>query len=153
MRYGLSLMGMVCLAVAAVVSAQTNDEEAVEGLLGEYFAAINAGDVDGYLACFADDAIWMPPNEPAVTGKEAWRQANPEAFTTVGLDLTLTLDEVVVPGDWAFARGTVTGTLTPAEGEPVEVSSKNLWILQRQGDGSWKVSRSIRNSNNPPAEM
>ena len=151
MRFRLSVLGMLCLAVALAAWAQVSDEEAIAGLLEEYFAALNAGDADGYLACFTDDAVWMPPDEPAIVGKEAWLEENPDPFTTFDLDLTLTLDEVVVPGDWAFARGTVTGTFTAAEGEPVQVSGKNLWILQRQSDGSWKVWRSIRNSNNPPA--
>ncbi|MEE8586821.1 MAG: hypothetical protein V3T83_18425 [Acidobacteriota bacterium] len=59
--------------------------------------------------------------------------------------------EVEVAGDWAFDRGTYTITLTPkAGGEPVfEDEAKYLTITKRQPDGSWKIYRTISNSDRP----
>ncbi len=127
------------------------DVAAIEELADEYFAAVNTGDAERYLACFADDAIWMPPNEPLVAGKQAWTDANPDAFADFTLDLTAMHEEVQVVGDWAFVRNGVTGTFTPSEGDPVQVDGKGIWILQRQADGSWKISHTIRNGNLPLA--
>ena len=55
-------------------------------------------------------------------------------------------------GDWAFERANYTFRLTPvAGGAAMQENTKNLRILQRQPDGSWKIAREIWNSDNPPA--
>ena len=59
--------------------------------------------------------------------------------------------EVVVDGDLAVIWSNYTGTLTPRDqGEPIENNGKWLKVLKRQPDGSWKFSRNIWNSDNPP---
>jgi ketosteroid isomerase-like protein len=55
-----------------------------------------------------------------------------------------------VAGDWAYDRGNYTLTVTPKPGKPMEESGKYLAVCKRQPDGSWKISRLIYNSNNPP---
>lgn len=54
-------------------------------------------------------------------------------------------------GDWGFDRGTYHHTMTPkAGGAPISGNGKYLWLYQRQPDGSWKLSRVIWNSSDPP---
>ena len=163
MRSPLGLVMFLCLAVALTACAPAGeppgpaqqvttaaDVAAINGVGDEYFAALNAGDVAGFVALLTEDAVIMPPNQPANIGQEAIRAGMQTLFDQNTLELTRTSEEVVVAGDWAFARWTATGTSTPkAGGEPVEVSNKSIFILQRQPDGSWKVARAIINSNNP----
>ena len=60
-------------------------------------------------------------------------------------------DEVRVAGDWAFARGNYSVTLTPRQGgDVVTVDGKYLTVFQLQADGSWKIHRDIFNSNGSP---
>ena len=54
------------------------DVEALKKLLKEYEAAINAADTAAWLALLTNDAIWMPPEEAILVGKEKigpWGQA------------------------------------------------------------------------------
>ncbi len=128
------------------------DVEAINDLRAEYFSAANAADVEALLAVWANDGVSMPPNQPAVTGKEAIRSLWQERFDQNTYDITFTSDESVVSGDWAFVRGITTGTLTPkAGGEPNETKVKSIALYQRQVDGSWKTARVIYSSDNPPA--
>ena len=98
-------------------------------------------------------AVWLPKptlNSPALTGKEAIRRRIQANVGQTAYDLTFAVVEVVVAGDWAFARTTVSGTTTLITGgEPNQVSSKTIFILQRQDDGSWNIGRYIFNSDNP----
>lgn len=128
------------------------DVEAINDLRAEYFSAANAADVEALLTVWANDGVSMPPNQPAVTGKEAIRSLWQERFDQNTYDITFTSDESVVSGDWAFVRGITTGTLTPkAGGEPNETKVKSIALYQRQVDGSWKTARVIYSSDNPPA--
>ena len=126
------------------------DIAAIRSALDEEMAASKAGDAAAFAACYTDDAVLMPPNEPAVVGKQAIQscaQAIFDQFTEEGTAQTV---EVEVTGDWGFTRLNFTMTLTPkAGGEAIEDNGKWLQIWRRQPDGSWKIYREIYNSDKP----
>jgi uncharacterized protein (TIGR02246 family) len=126
------------------------DEAAIRNLETEVVAAENAGDADALMTGIAVDAIWLPPNEPALTGKVAIRESMQNSFDQFDFEITTATAEVEVAGDWAFARGTYEFTVTPkAGGEAQQETGKYIWILQRQADGFWKFARAIWNSDLP----
>ena len=135
---------------AAEASSQAEDIAAIKALIGETVATYNTGDAAAVIALFTDDAILMPPNQPAVIGREANKSRFQAYFDQFTAKLTLEAVEVEVAGDWAFSRGSSATTVTPkAGGEPTEEINKSLAISKRQPDGSWKIYRHIWNSDNP----
>jgi uncharacterized protein (TIGR02246 family) len=116
----------------------------------EYSASLNAGDLDRWLALWTEDGVQMPPDEPAVVGKERIRARNRAVLDRFTFDIGITNEEVRTAGDLAFARGTYKATLTPKQGGGrIPIDGKYLTILVRQPDGSWKIHRDIFNSNAP----
>lgn len=113
-------------------------------------AAVNSGDIEGFMAIFTDDAVIMPPNLAPICGKDNIRRFNRQFFEELTTQITIKSEEVVVCGEWAFDRGTFEVTFTPKSGgEPVQDSGKYIYILKQQPDGTWKMARDIWNSNNP----
>lgn len=138
-------------SAAGALPAAPQDDEAIQALVSRIESCYDAGDVDCLMGLYGDDAMALQPGQPAIVGPEAMRAAAEEAFAGATYDLSLTTEEVVVPGDWAFARGSYTILITPTgEGDAVEDRGKWLLILERQDDGSWAISRSIRNSDLTP---
>ncbi len=129
-----------------------SETEAVNALLEQWVSAINAGDIDGWSATLADDATVMPPNEPAVTGKEAlgpWMVGT--FFDPFNVQLKGSFDEAEPTGDWVIARGSYDLSLTPKNGgQVIEDSGKFVNIFKRQPDDSFKYAIVMWNSNNPP---
>jgi uncharacterized protein (TIGR02246 family) len=126
------------------------DIEAINRLNDEYVAAVNAGDVDGIMMLYTDDAVLMPPNQPALTGKGAIHSYLQGLFDMFSLEEVLSPGEVVVTGDWAFVRATTTVTVTPrAGGEQTQDIGKGIAIYRKEPDGSWKYARLVYNSDNP----
>lgn len=129
---------------------QAEVEAAVNNLREAYVKAQNAGDVDGLVALFSDDAVLMPANDPAATGKEAiraWMETQHKQFT---FELSVTQAEAVSAGHWAFTRGTYTMKATPkAGGAAFEDKGKYLNIVEHRPDGSWKLARHIWNNDAP----
>jgi uncharacterized protein (TIGR02246 family) len=168
MKYLFILLGVVCLSfmllpacappaeeVAKPVTEEAPSTEAdvaaIKSVDKKFLAAMNAGDASTMLNLCADDIVIMPPNETAVTGREATGSWTQSFVDNITVDETWSSEEVVVFGDWAFSRGTWAGTNTPkAGGEAIQDNGKYLWILKRQSDGSWKYARFIWNSDNPP---
>ncbi len=126
--------------------------EAAEALLNQWITAVNAGDLDAWSATLADDATVMPPNEPAVTGKEAlgpWMVG--AFFDPFNVQLSATFEDVQPSGDWVLTRGSYELSLAPKDGgQVIEDSGKSVAIFKRQPDDSFKYAIVMWNSNNPP---
>ncbi len=128
-----------------------DDLKAIKKLGEEFFAGVNTGDLDRRMATMAPDVIIMPPDRPAIVGKEEIRRLSQEYAATFEEKCTVVFDEIETAGNWGFARATVTGTKTSRAGGNVEkVSLKNLWIFKRQSDGKWKFWRIMFNRVAPP---
>lgn len=104
------------------------DVEAITALYDQYMSTIAEGDVDGYVALWIEDMILMPPNNAIVEGKEAARQWVQSYFDQFRIKEILSLDEIAVSCDWAFARGTYEFQATPkTEGEAIQTSGKIIY--------------------------
>ena len=131
-------------------TAYESDVKAILDFEQAVFDAQIAGDFEAWLSSFTDDAIVMAPNLPALNGKQAIRQWNAPIFEQFHLHEESDEREVEVAGDWAYIRAHWIWTLTPKSGgEVVRDTGNSIWILHRQPDGSWKISRGIFNSDIP----
>jgi uncharacterized protein (TIGR02246 family) len=129
------------------------DIAAIEDVMNQYAVTVNAGDLELWLSLMTDDTIKMPPDAPAIFGKEDLRASMQPLFDAFTLEMALYPEEAQVEGNLGFARGTFTFLITPkAGGEPIYMDGKYLTILKRQADGSWKISHDCYNSNVPPAQ-
>ena len=127
------------------------DYSAIENVRSQWAEALAAGDVDGILALFTDDAVQMSPNEPAIVGKDAQRARLAPAVDLVDASVEWDSEEVRVAGSWAYDLGTMIMDATPKAGAATQqVRGKYLMILERGDSAEWKVARFIYNSSEPP---
>jgi uncharacterized protein (TIGR02246 family) len=133
------------------VPVQGNEPEALDRLREAHVAALNAGDTDAWVACFARDGVQMPPNYPANIGVDAIRGWSGWMLAAFRAEFSLSPEEVQPAGaDWAFERGSYAITLTPkAGGEAILDEGKYITLYHRKTDGAWLMARDIWNSNNP----
>ena len=112
---------------------------------------MKSGNPDGYLALVTDDAVLMPPDHPALVGKDAirpWAQGFAQQFTMESYRPTD--DELVVTDGWAFRRARMTWVLRPkAGGEALTQTGKFIIIYRQEPDGSWRIARDIFNLDAP----
>jgi uncharacterized protein (TIGR02246 family) len=128
----------------------STDLNAVKDVMGQFAMAINSGNLDAWMALWADDGIQMFPGAPSRVGKRQIYEGMKPAFDQFILEMKILNEELRVSGDIAFARGTYTESLTPkAGGEKEDYDGKYLTVLERQSDGTWKVIRDCFNSNVP----
>ena len=149
----LGLFFLACGPAPQQTTTVKADVDAVNALLEQVVKAFNAGDVDAFMDCFADDAVWMLPSQPAITGREAARTWYQDLFERTAFDVTAHTEDLMVAGEWAYARRTYKGeAFRRAAGERISRSSKRISILHRQTDGAWKIAHDIWNSDTPPPE-
>jgi ketosteroid isomerase-like protein len=152
----LSLVSASCLvsigAAAAAVDV-TADRSAVDKAHQGFLAAMRANDCTALLRQLADDAVFVPPNEPNAAGKTAIRAWCEAAFRDAKTAAVTVSDRgVTVAADWAIEHGKFDWSLAPvAGGGVVHVQGSFVAIWHRQPDGSWKMTRDIWNSSQPAA--
>jgi uncharacterized protein (TIGR02246 family) len=124
------------------------DIESIKDMFVNNSSVINSGDLEGWIDQFTEDAVFMPPNSAVLKGKEAGREFARPWYEQLSMEFDLTVDEIEVHGNWAFVRWHYVGRYTPkAGGETIQDNGKEIWILKRQADGSWKCSHIIWNKN------
>lgn len=144
------------LALSAGVAAADHhaDRTKIETVLFTYEKALNASDAETIMTLYADDGVFMPQHSAPNVGKEAVRAVYDGVFQAIELDIEFTVDEVlqVAPG-WAFARTRSEGFVTVnATGDKGPEANQELFILQKQDDGEWKIARYIFSTTNPPRQ-
>jgi len=129
------------------------DGQRVFAVTEEETAAIEAGDIDRYLSLLSDDAVFMPQNASAKTGDELrqWLQDFLERTTIKYLEFSH--GETLIRDDLACHAYTCSWAAAPKSGgQPTLVSFKGVHVLRRQQGGSWRISRSIWNTDPPPGQ-
>lgn len=116
---------------------------AIRRMSREFAEAASAGNVDGMMAIYADDALLLPPNAPEFRGTAAIRQ-----FWT-GMEaakpkVTLTPVTILESCELATEIGRYELTIGPMKDEGKYV------VTWRRTGGEWRAVADIFNSNKPP---
>jgi len=124
---------------------QTTERTAIEKLLFSYRDALNTSDVNKVLPLYTNDGVFMPSNAPSAIGQDQVKAAYEFVFSQIQLNIEFFIDEIVVNGDYAFARTTSKGTtLIHANKQTVAEENRELFVLQKT-NGQWKIARYIFN--------
>ena len=156
---------MSLLLIAAIVGgscsngndespSQADDIAAITALLANIVPLADSDGADGLFTLYSDDVVLMVPDSWTDLDRDdalafytdvlGWAKPDPDNYG-------ITVDEVVVMGDWAYARRTDRGKFVPTSGGPAfSQGSRHFSILRRQPDGAWKIARDM--FHNPPLD-
>jgi len=124
---------------------QSTEKSSIEKLLFSYRDALNTSDVNKVLPLYTKDGVFMPSNAPSAIGQEQIKGSYEFVFSQIQLNIEFYIDEIVVIGDYAFARTISKGsTLIHANGQTVAEENRELFVLQKT-NGQWKISRYMFN--------
>jgi len=107
--------------------------------------ADNRRDLDGVLAGYTRDAVWLPPEGPALRGRENLQSRYRQLFSRNDPRLSADIAEAHASDGWGYAWGTIRGTVSPRDGgAPAQVADHFLAITRCE-EQRWKVSHLIWN--------
>jgi ketosteroid isomerase-like protein len=126
------------------------DHAAIATTSAKLLAAVNACDVAGILAVWADDGVLMPPHHPSVHGLESLRTYFADLFSRTRFAFEFTSSSIELVGDTAFEFVTYAVSMRSSDGRTAgEDRGKGLHVYRHQEDGSWQLIRDIWNSDQP----
>ena len=153
MRIVLAVALVGILTVSA--NAQEKTSPVLDKLQADFVAAFNSKDATKLAALYAEDAVWMPPNQPLITGRPNIQRAFAKLFVGQPGTLKVVSIESAINGPSAFAAGTY--TLTVARGTSVTLTgvggagsqtlaAKYLTVFKRVG-ADWKIAYDMQNTD------
>lgn len=121
-------------------------------LLKGYENALNTSDAKAALELYGSDPIIMPQGAPAFIGRDAVRAAYDHFFTTLKLNVTFVIHEIVdMGGDLAYGRTTSGGQQEILAGHKLSKEANNELFIFRKEAGKWKIHRYLFATSNPPS--
>jgi len=147
----LPLLVAACSGARPGPGAGASRLSAVDSAAARLLSALRTNSPDSLLALMTDDVVLMPPDEPALKGKEAVRGWYDQFLTQLRTsNLTISDREVLLGGEWATEVAEFEWTLLPIAGGPPSVDrGRYIQIWQRQPDGRWLFARELWNSSRP----
>ncbi len=130
--------------VFAVIS--NSDEAKIRELISVYQIALNNEEIEKIPTLYSDQAIFMPPEIPAINGVEEIVHTYEYLFSQFDFELEFDIKEVVIAENFAYVLSNSEGIIT-LESSETEETSKNqeIFILIKE-DANWKISRYMFNS-------
>jgi ketosteroid isomerase-like protein len=125
------------------------DEAAIRAVPEAHGRHFLAGQLNGVVETFAEDAVYLPPNEPAVVGRSAIGGKLAELSRLTGYNAPV--EEIDGQGDLAVVRGSY--SLAFQSGGRLTDSGKYVYVLRRQPGGSWLIAWAIWNSDLPAQSL
>ena len=156
-HWSLTVLAICCMALLALQCNQRQpapdtsaaDESAIRSINPGWFKAYNAGDVNGIIALYAEDAVVNGPGAAAARGQVAIREffmKEVAGSSAAGVTLNSgSTTDVGVSGNLGWEWGTF--TVTDKSGATLD-NGKYVTVLARK-DGKWLIIRDIWNSDGP----
>ncbi|MEO1065470.1 MAG: nuclear transport factor 2 family protein [Actinomycetota bacterium] len=124
----------------------TTPDTPIRELLATYQRSLNTADAELAASCYTPDGVFMPTTLPTISGADlvaGYRQI----FDTIRLDVTFTIDELVVTTDdaaYALTRSNGTQTVM-ATGDQTAESNREIFLFKRNDTDGWKIARYMFN--------
>jgi uncharacterized protein (TIGR02246 family) len=127
------------------------DQEAIGAAMSSYEAALNGSNTEAAMTLYAEDGVFMAPNNQSAIGKAAVRRAYDAVFKAITLKVRFTIAELVVmASQWAFVRTNSAGTQKiNATGATSAEANQELFIFRKGDDGQWRIARYSFSTTNP----
>jgi ketosteroid isomerase-like protein len=149
---------MMALALTAACSGPapeeftTKDAGTIRQQHEAFVTAFNGKELPAILALYAENSVFMPPNEPIIRGKDALKHFYDRLLNTAGAtNLKLDIAEISGHGPIAYQSGTYEMELKPAAGPAGRDRGKYLFVLRKLQIG-WKYEYTMWNSDLPPTK-
>ena len=145
-----SLSAIPATAAEGFANTPTARIDELRQAFNNAYNTANAAAIAGLLA---DDAMWMPPGEPAVVGKTVIQQRYAAQFAITRSLFTLNAGEIRALANLAWLRGTYLRVDTPIAGGPSTTVTGKYLMTFRRDRGDWKIVNDSWNSDETPQQV
>jgi uncharacterized protein (TIGR02246 family) len=131
-------------------SRKVNADPTIRRTGDEWARHWNAGELDGVVAAYAQDAVYLPPHHEAVHGRDAIREYLKIPLSHGVSDLAFDVTYIKQQGPVAWDVGTYRMTIPQNDGTKKEDHGKYLTVWRQVAKG-WLIVADAWSSDLPPS--
>lgn len=110
----------------------------------KWVKVVNDGNIDAYANLLTKDAIWIPPGQQPIIGREAFRQWLSPFFEKFSYEFSITEEQFIITGNWTYERAKFSSKMTPnSSGKPMTHSGTFAVFWHQNKDKNWYIERYI----------
>lgn len=128
------------------------ERQQIEQLLAKYEQALNQSSTEAVMPLYTKDGIFMPTEAPTAEGTEQLKASYDHVFSIIKLNIKFTIEEVVVSGNYAFAKTLSRGKVTVLQPNITQSEENRELFVFRKDEGAWKIARYMFNKSKPSAK-
>ena len=140
-------------AYAAPKAAANTPGARIDAIRQAFNSAYNAGNAAAIADLLAEDAVWMPPGEPAVVGRSAIEQRYAAQFASTRSFFTLNPGEIRVQANLAWLRGSYQRVDIPVAGGPSTIVTGTYLMTFGRERGDWRIVNDCWNVDETPRQV
>lgn len=110
-----------------------------QALADAFGAAMSAGDIEGAMELWIEDATIVGADGQPVSGRDEIAQAL-GAILSHEVKVDIKLARTFTAGDTALVLGTLTMSGTGHDGEPFSQESQSTVVYSRNSEGQWRIA-------------
>ena len=134
-----TLLIAAAVSVSAMAMADVDSSTAVTTVSNKWSETLNKGNTEELVKLYADNAVVLPPSSEILSDKTAikdyWdglRKVGVNEYSVYTVDLKVEGDKAYQTALWEATR--------IADGKVIEFEGNISNVLERQKDGSWKIT-------------
>jgi uncharacterized protein (TIGR02246 family) len=143
-KVSIAVVVAAVLVVTGIVQGQSKTDPMLNKMATEWAATYNAKDAAKLAGFYAENAVYMPSNQPMVKGRAAIRAHFTQEFQQGSANLKLTPMESAISGSQAYEAGTATITVPGGR-----LQHDKYVVVFKQVGGAWKIAYDINNTDQP----
>lgn len=154
MKMRIAALLLAVTLACSVSAADPEIEQTLRDLDAQWSEAAAAKNLEKTISYYTDDAIVLPPNEAAVTSKDAISNMWKELLDSVSsISWKAAHVKVAKSGDMAFVTGSYEMTMKNVSGNAANDRGKYLAVFEKQADGTWKCGADMFSSDLPAGDV
>lgn len=115
-----------------------------------WIAAVESEDAATIADIYAEDAIFLPPDQAPLSGRDTIRSLFEAQFGAMDAEYDFSIEQIEVADDWAWRRGSYEVVAPLPNGDTLRADDKFVDIWRRDEDGRWRIAVDIWNANPEP---
>lgn len=120
----------------------SSDEQAIRNVVATWHDATRKGDVAAVLPLMTEDAVFLVPGQPPMTGRDSFAEGMRKIVRTHRILSDGVVEEVAISGGMAYCRTRLEVRIEPlAGGAAMRRAGYTLSVFRRNAAGQWQLAR------------
>ena len=144
----ITLTGIAGCGGSAAPQFAVSETNVIRQRTADFAAAFNAKDVDKIVGIYSPETVFMPPNAPALRGRDSLGAFYKDLYAQGATELKMDSTTVGGHGSLAYESGSYSLNRRPPSGPHTRDRGKYMFIW-RNTNGQWLIENTIWSSDLP----